>query len=332
VKMIEEYIVERRSIDQSDDAASRKLQFYQKIRDTVQKFGYWHYWDPVPSFVMTMHGLPDRFDQERNYHNHLFFEMVYVYHGSFVNTTPTHDFVLEQGDLMLINPKALHCPYTRREDDYIFNFLLPIEEMLQHLSFFQSSCPLLYSFLLDYFYNIDYYPDSLIFHTQDDLIIRRLMEALILEIINSDPPYRFPAAYLALLFTSLSRFYQKSPEQDTLESFPTDIMKILSYLNQNFRSTSLKDVAQHFGYTPNYLSRYIKKKTGKNFSMLLIHSKLRSACSYLENSQMTLQEICEASGFYDVSSFCKIFKKQFGVTPSDYRKNVTIKLWDKKFG
>ena len=71
--MIEEYIVERRSIDQSDDAASRKLQFYQKIRDTVQKFGYWHYWDPVPSFVMTMHGLPDRFDQERNYHNHLFF-------------------------------------------------------------------------------------------------------------------------------------------------------------------------------------------------------------------------------------------------------------------
>nr|AHF25190.1 hypothetical protein [uncultured bacterium Contig1578] len=307
-----------------NEARSMPLQLEEYAKQSVAKMGYWHAWFPLSNYMLSLHIPSDEFDRGRYYHTHLYYELVYVLRGSFINNTPEGDFLLTQGDVMLLDPRARHAPYTPEEDDIVFNFMLPIPDMQKAFPLFQKDSPLLYSFLAGYFFHIDAMPDILVFHTRDDPIIRHLFEALILSTINADARPEFPHAYLAILFDSLKRFHTFRED----EVFPTrmfdEIPQILTYISQSIRTASLQDIAHDLGYTPNYLSRLIKQQTGKTFSRLVLESRLQMVCMLLETSDKSLQAICDEAGFYDVSNLCKAFKREYGTTPVTYRQNISL--------
>lgn len=95
---------------------------------------------------------------------------------------------------------------------------------------------------------------------------------------------------------------------------------VIEYLNHHigvpFRSKHMEQ-ALHFHY--DYLSRCLKKHTGMSPVTYLNHIRLLHAKSQLEHSDLSVQEIAEKSGFGSSNYFIRLFRKNFGITPKQYR-------------
>ena len=95
------------------------------------------------------------------------------------------------------------------------------------------------------------------------------------------------------------------------------------YIEENFRrDISLDDVSREVDISPYYFSTLFKQETGRNFIEHLTEIRLKNARDLLQNSQLSIKEICVQSGYSDPNYFSRIFKKYEGVTPSEFRERL----------
>ncbi len=97
---------------------------------------------------------------------------------------------------------------------------------------------------------------------------------------------------------------------------------VLAYIRDNFMNPdiSLMAIADQFGNTGYYWSRYIKEKTGRNFSDLIWDERTAVVKQALLTTERTIAQIVKDVGYHDLPSFTRRFKKQEGVTPGQYRQ------------
>ena len=92
------------------------------------------------------------------------------------------------------------------------------------------------------------------------------------------------------------------------------------YIRENYADDiSNTEIGAVFGYHPFYVSKVLKDKKGITLKQYIIKYKLKVAAALLENSEKTINEIAEETGFTDASYFTKSFKSVFGETPKEYR-------------
>ncbi|TMV45018.1 helix-turn-helix domain-containing protein [Paenibacillus mesophilus] len=112
---------------------------------------------------------------------------------------------------------------------------------------------------------------------------------------------------------------RKRDEKDPVVEFFAD------YLETHYaEDLSLDSVADRMNMSSNYLSAYIKEKTGTNFSDHLNNVRIRQAKEMLYGTSLTIQDIGERIGYRNVTSFIRMFKKITGLTPGDYRKRSAL--------
>ena len=83
---------------------------------------------------------------------------------------------------------------------------------------------------------------------------------------------------------------------------------------------SLKRMAEYFSMSDSNISRFFKQEAGKNFSDIIVQYRINEAKMLLSNSDLHIREIVTRVGYFDVSSFCRKFKRVVGMTPGEYRK------------
>ncbi|WP_169082470.1 response regulator [Paenibacillus sp. PL91] len=99
------------------------------------------------------------------------------------------------------------------------------------------------------------------------------------------------------------------------------VEKILEYIDSRFTEDLLfSDIAKHFKISIGYLSTLIKKETGMTYSDYIMNKRLSMAKELLVDASLSIQDIVQRVGYKDYFHFNKLFKKQFGITPSKYRK------------
>lgn len=91
------------------------------------------------------------------------------------------------------------------------------------------------------------------------------------------------------------------------------------------KQISLNDVAGYVHLHPVYLSRLLKNKTGKTFKEILTEVRLKKAEKLLKTTSLKHYEIAEAVGFSDAQYFSQVFKKVYGMTPIEWKKQVLEK-------
>lgn len=97
---------------------------------------------------------------------------------------------------------------------------------------------------------------------------------------------------------------------------------ITNYIEKNYREDlTLESVACKFGFSPSYLSRMFQKYAGINYKAYLLELRTDMGYRLLVNTPQSVGEIAMSCGFPDSRSFSKAFRKRYGTTPTEYRKN-----------
>ena len=134
------------------------------------------------------------------------------------------------------------------------------------------------------------------------------------------------------LAATLSRFMRHVFE--IIDVKHTEAMhKVKEYMNMNFsRRITLEEVASLVGYSPAYFSRIFKDEMGLTFKEALNSIRIEKSKTLLLSGNASIAEICSMVGFNDQSYYCKVFKRNSGVTPDKFRKRSRRIDSDKEYG
>ena len=98
------------------------------------------------------------------------------------------------------------------------------------------------------------------------------------------------------------------------------IRKIVEYMLQNFeKDISLNSLAELFNIHKTHLARIFKEETGVSIHEVILDLRIEKAKQLLYNSEMKISEIIEQIGFNSPQNFYMLFKKNTGLSPSEFR-------------
>ncbi len=95
---------------------------------------------------------------------------------------------------------------------------------------------------------------------------------------------------------------------------------VISYIENHLADASLEVLAKRLGYSPSYLSRWLKEHMNSTFSNILIKTRCRIAAIYLLETSIPIAEIISTVGYKNESFFRKNFMSIYGCTPLEYRR------------
>jgi two-component system response regulator YesN len=101
------------------------------------------------------------------------------------------------------------------------------------------------------------------------------------------------------------------------------IQEVKAYIGQHYHneSLSLNHISETFNISTTYFSRLFKEETGETFVSFLIQVRLEQAKHLLLETTLSVQDIAIRVGYLHPFSFIRVFKKEIGMTPGDYRKD-----------
>ncbi|HEX9757750.1 MAG TPA: AraC family transcriptional regulator [Nitrospiria bacterium] len=100
------------------------------------------------------------------------------------------------------------------------------------------------------------------------------------------------------------------------------IQRVLFFLYTHFsEEIKLGEIANRFGYHPDYLSRKFKQELGVPFQEYLFEIRIQKAKHLLLQSEKSVKEISYDTGFCRPEFFSRVFKRMSGLSPIRYRVN-----------
>ncbi|MCI8622786.1 MAG: helix-turn-helix transcriptional regulator [Provencibacterium sp.] len=98
--------------------------------------------------------------------------------------------------------------------------------------------------------------------------------------------------------------------------------RILAYIEENYTSPdlSLSSIAQAFGLSPSYLTRFFKEKNGSSLMQYIDRMRFEQCKRLLVSSSRPIREIVELTGYVDEANFSRKFKRLEGVSPTRFRQ------------
>lgn len=151
----------------------------------------------------------------------------------------------------------------------------------------------------------------------DEKIISEF-QSLFNEYIDRD--FLFETTSVAKFINIISLFGKAAAGLNT-DRTSASLKNALKYIDENYtKEIDIKELAkqEHISYT--YFRTIFKKKTGTSPNQYIITIRLRNASLLLKQTELSIKEISESVGFADQMYFSRIFKKRFGMTPKEFRK------------
>lgn len=162
-----------------------------------------------------------------------------------------------------------------------------------------------------------------IFHFADSRYARQNCESMIDEILNKDSGYRYQVNLLFHNYLIASkRFISVEKDENSIK-----IKKVIRWMNHNFDKTIEIDalVAMSEMSRTLFFNKF-KNETGVSPIQYFINIKLDSSRLILSTTTLKITEIAAMLAFYDEFYFSKMFKKRFGISPTQYRRKYSGSL------
>lgn len=244
-----------------------------------------------------------------NLHLHDFYELEIVTRGGCVECLNGDSFEISEGDVYILTPSDIH------------NFILP--EKGGHVEIF----------------NVSFYKEYVTYHIRECLdkittalvpkiepeqyqliyqLAKRAKEGILSEnASNRAAAEHMLSCILCMLLGMRNTVGIKTSNEKSRVSL------ILDYISNNYcNDISLSDTADKFQISKCYLSTLLTTNLGKGFREVLNIYRMRQVTNELLLTEKSITDICYDAGYQNYVHFSRLFKQQFGMTPSQYRTQV----------
>ena len=115
--------------------------------------------------------------------------------------------------------------------------------------------------------------------------------------------------------------YQSEQEEQRRHEYAPDIyvQYAVDFINENYITARITDVAGYIGIHRSYLTSIFKKKMGISPQEYLLQCRLKHSARLLLETDLPIQEISRRVGYDNPLTFSKVFKRFYGVSPRNYR-------------
>ena len=256
-------------------------------------------------------------------HQHAFFEIIYVLEGKCLHYSKAAERSLVPGDICVIPPGVEH-EISIGEDCLAMAFrcsAAAIRQIFTRPCFGESNAVTTF-FTAN---SISGYRGSCLFlHTGDNGELKQLALDIYEESRNKYSQY-VPTLYalFELFWARIMRFYLFTCEISN--ELPADMLivqTIYNYIQDSPEHANLADLARTLHYTPEYASKVIREQTGFTFTTLVTQAKISKSAQLLKNTNYAVGRISELVGYQNAESFIRAFKKEFHMTPAEYRNSA----------
>lgn len=98
------------------------------------------------------------------------------------------------------------------------------------------------------------------------------------------------------------------------------IARIVGYMAERLdQPLTLKEVADEFAFSPNYLGQLFKESTGRTFHEYLVSLRMERACELLRDPRLRIYEVAHRVGYRYMPYFSRQFKETYRMTPVEFR-------------
>jgi len=259
-------------------------------------------------------------------HKHDFLELTYTMKGAATQIINGKRVHMQQGDITLLDTNVIHTIEPIPMDSLVINILMKEDYFNEQLLTRLSENQVISEFITSAIYMKSLQGRYLSFSLGDNPRIRNYIESVLWELIHPQlGSQEAVKCHMILLFTELMRSFQhesslQNQNRGSKKQFSVSVFAVIQYISEHYLTQSLEDTAHHFYIHPKYLTRLLKKYTGKSYMEIVQEFRMEKASTLLLNTSMTVHEIAHESGFTNVNQFYKYFKKTYNQTPKEYRK------------
>ena len=86
----------------------------------------------------------------------------------------------------------------------------------------------------------------------------------------------------------------------------------------------VRQIAERFSVSETSLKNYFRGVFGQNISVYLRETRMKKAAELLSTTKLSVAEAAEQVGYINQSKFASVFKKQFGLSPLEYRRSKNL--------
>lgn len=127
------------------------------------------------------------------------------------------------------------------------------------------------------------------------------------------------------LFSYMPNRELEEAQASNMDKRSSLLKRLVAFVDDNYTDKiRLSDFAKVEGYTVGYLSHYIKRGMAQTFQEYVNSVRLSCARNLIAAGEKRMLDICMESGFSDYRYFCKAFRKQYNMTPEEYRRNGCV--------
>lgn len=255
-------------------------------------------------------------------HIHKAIEINYIYSGNCTQIINDKEVRLNQGDFCILDTNVPHEILPLGKNDIIIDIVIEKSYFTYGLLTRLSEQGVLSSFLTNIIREDTNHNNYILFTNTGNEDLHILMQRLMVEYFDKKIcSNQIIDSYMVIIFSELLRTFiddnfkvNNRLEQNKL------LIDILQYIEKNYSNCTLKSISEHFNFHPNYLSSYLKQRTGSTFKELLITQRMTQASLYLLNTQAPIYKIATKIGYENLGFFYKKFKSHYGINPQEYRE------------
>ncbi|MBC2175356.1 AraC family transcriptional regulator [Listeria booriae] len=255
-------------------------------------------------------------------HTHQFIELNYIYSGTSKQVINGKEYIFTQGQFCLFDQNTSHSIAAMGENDILLNIIFRSETVkTTFIKTLESNKSIVSDFLLSAALSSSTKDHFIRFDAQNNDHLQLVMKLIFIEFFDpKDYSNEMINHYLAVIFMELARVFHENKQYQTRTSENATLFPMLEYIENNYKTLTLAEMATHFGFNKNYLSNKLRKETGKTLTDLISQQKLHHATHLLLYTDKKLEDIAEEAGYGSPSFFFKQFKHHYHMTPKQFRE------------
>lgn len=257
------------------------------------------------------------------YHTYHFIVVTYVYEGQITMLIEGKTITLTKGDLIILDKFVPHSVQPTSKNDLGINIILD-NKFFEDTVIKTSEDSSLPSFMIELMSHQYKHNHFLLFSTDKLPIVRNSIQNILCEDLDKSTfSNTIIDNYIMIIFMVLIRL--KPIETNFINSDPQTqkiISEVNNYVNKYYQEGELNKLCQQINYSPSHISRVIHQNTGKTFKELINIRRMEKAKLLLQDKSLTVHEVAEKVGIYNMTNFYKRFKLFTGKMPKEYRDKL----------